>query len=182
MGHTVFISVGGDGDGVMADVDGVGDNYGLRFGFDGPLAAVVIEGDTRAESILVTEIPGVAITSFFVDDDWEAQRDEGGGVVVKGTIEVFPGGNFRVEGGLSKKVERQIGLLKKMIAHVAGEAGVNTGKDGNEAGLECLYGSLYRIVAVDVRRDKLELDFPTLCHDTLDFGADFVIEDLQVNH
>lgn len=52
MGHTVFVGDIGGGDGVMADVDVVGDNYGLRFGVDGPLVAVVLKGDTRAEFVL----------------------------------------------------------------------------------------------------------------------------------
>ena len=46
------------------------------------------------------------IAKFLVDDYWASQRGEGGGVVVKGTVEVFPGQHFRVEGGLAKQVEQ----------------------------------------------------------------------------
>ena len=79
MGHAVFSS---DGDGVMADVNGVRDNNGLSFVVNDSLAAVVLERDTRAESFLATEIPGVDIVSFFVDDEWAEQIDKGGGLVV----------------------------------------------------------------------------------------------------
>ena len=51
MGHAVFSS---DGDGVMADVNGVRDNNGLSFVVNDSLAAVVLERDTRAESFLAT--------------------------------------------------------------------------------------------------------------------------------
>ena len=64
VGHAVFGGDSGDSDGLMAYVNGVGDNDGLRFGVDGPLAMVVLEGDTRAESIISTEIPGVTIARF----------------------------------------------------------------------------------------------------------------------
>ena len=47
--------------------------------------------------------------------------------------------------------------------------------------LKCLDGARTSIAAVDVRGDQLELDFSILCHDTLEFGADFVIEDLKIN-
>lgn len=68
-----------------------------------------------------------------------------------------------------------------MIPQVSGEARGNTGEDGDEVVLKCLGGLLRRIAEVDVSRDKLELDFPILCHDTLELGTDFIIKDLQVN-
>ena len=48
MGHAVFGCDSGDGDGMVADIGGVGDNEGVSFGFDGLLAEVVLEGDTYA--------------------------------------------------------------------------------------------------------------------------------------
>ena len=105
-----------------------------------------------------------------MDDKWAAQRDEGGDVVVEGTIELFPGRNFRVEGGMVKQIERQIGLYNKMIPQVSGESGGNTSEDGDEVALKFLDGSLHSIVRVDVRRDKLELDFQILYHDMLNLA------------
>ena len=55
-----------------------------------------------------------------MDDDWAAQMDEGGDVIVKGTVEVFPGENFRIESGLATQFEQQLGLWEKMIPQVAG--------------------------------------------------------------
>ena len=70
----------------------------------------MLKGDTCAETIIAAEIPVVVIIRFLVDNDWTDQRDEGGGVVVKGTVEVFLGRTFGFEGGLGKKVERHLRL------------------------------------------------------------------------
>ena len=79
-----------------------------------------------------------------------------------------------------KQVDQQIILWNKMIPQVTGEAGGNTDEDGDEVALKFLDGLLQSIAAVDVRGDKLELNFPIFYHDTFEFGANFIIEDLQV--
>ena len=131
VGHAVSGGDSRDGDGVMAYIDGVGDNYGLRFEVNGLLAEVVFERYTHPESILAAEIPGVVMDRFLVDDNWASQINEGGGVVVEGTVEVLPGRNFGVEGGLAKQVEQQLSLWKEMAAQVSGEAGGNAGENGD---------------------------------------------------
>ena len=69
-----------------------------------------------------------------------------------------------------------------MIPQVDGETGGITGEGGDDVALKCLDVLLRSIAAVGFRRDKLELDFPILCHDALELGAGFVIKDLQVKY
>ncbi len=48
-------------------------------------------------------------------------------------------------------------------------------------GLEGLNGLLGSIVTMYVRRDKLVLDLPLVHNGGLEFGADFIVEDLEIN-
>ena len=114
------------------------------------------------ETPTLNPIPGVAIARFLVDDDGSSQRFKGCGVVAEGIVELFPGRNFGVEGGLAKQVEQQLSLWKEMVPQVAGEARNNNGEDGYEVAIKFLNGALHSIASVYVRGDQLGLYFPIL--------------------
>ncbi len=48
-------------------------------------------------------------------------------------------------------------------------------------GFEGLNGSLGSIVTMYVRRDELVLDFPLVHYGGLEFGADFIVKDLEID-
>ncbi len=48
-------------------------------------------------------------------------------------------------------------------------------------GLDGLDGALSSIASMDVWRDKMVLYFPGVFNGGLEFGADFVVEDLEIN-
>jgi hypothetical protein len=48
-------------------------------------------------------------------------------------------------------------------------------------GLEDLDGVLGGFAAMDVGKDKLVLHFPHVFNGGLEFGADFAVEDLEIN-
>ncbi len=48
-------------------------------------------------------------------------------------------------------------------------------------GLEDLDGLLYSIATMYVRRDELVRNFPFVYNDGLEFGADFIVEDLEID-
>ena len=49
------------------------------------------------------------------------------GIVVEGSMEVFPGGKGWGKGGLAEEVEGEFCLGKEFVPQVVGEAGVNAG-------------------------------------------------------
>jgi hypothetical protein len=85
------------------------------------MAVVMLQGDANVESIRAAEVPGAASGWLIVGDDraWEKR----GGIVVKGAIEVFPGGHAWCDGGLVEEVECQFCLLKEQVPKVTGEGG-----------------------------------------------------------
>ncbi len=72
-------------------VDCVRDVEGFVLGVDDKVAAVMFKGDAKVEAIGAVEVPGAACRWFVVFDDRAAKWQKGGGVVVEGAIEVFPG-------------------------------------------------------------------------------------------
>ena len=116
-----------------------------------------------------------------MDDDWASKRNNGSGVIVEGAIEVLPRGDGRVEGGLAKKVESDFCLVQEKVPEVIGEIWRDASEDGEEVGLESLDGSLCCIATMHVRWNELELDAPISSHDSLEFGTDFVVKNLEVN-
>jgi hypothetical protein len=56
-----------------------------------------------------------------VGDDKAAKWEERGGIVVKGAIEVFPGGHAWCDRGLVEEVECQFCLWKEQVPKVTGE-------------------------------------------------------------
>ncbi len=89
----------------MTEVDSVGDAEGLGFGIDDVMAAVLFKEDADVESVRATEVPGAASGWLIVGDDGAAKWEERGDIVVKGAIEVFPGGHAWCGGGLAEEVE-----------------------------------------------------------------------------
>ncbi len=96
---------GQDGEVVMTEVDSVRDAEGLGFGINDVMAVVMLKGDANIESVRAAEVPGAASGCLFVGDDGAAKWEERGGVVVKGAIEVFPGGHAWHDKGLAEEVE-----------------------------------------------------------------------------
>jgi hypothetical protein len=64
---------GQDGEVVMMEVDRFGDVEGLGFGIDDAMAAVMLKGDAKVESIRAAEVPGVAGGWLIVGDDGAAK-------------------------------------------------------------------------------------------------------------
>jgi hypothetical protein len=80
-----------DGEIVVMKVDCVGDAEGLGFGIDDAMAAVMLEGDTKVESVRAVEVPGAVDGWLVVGDDEAAEWQERGGIIVEGLIDVCPG-------------------------------------------------------------------------------------------
>ena len=72
-------------------------------------------------------------------------------------------------------------MVKEEVPEVIGEIGRDASEDGEEVGLESLDGSLCGIATMHVRWNELELDAPISSHDSLEFGTDFVVKNLEVN-
>ncbi len=89
----------------MTEVDSVGDAEGLGFGINDVMAVVMLKGVADVESVRAAEVPGAASGWLIVGDDRAAEWEERGGIVVKGAIEVFPGGHAWGDGGLAEEVE-----------------------------------------------------------------------------
>jgi hypothetical protein len=100
------------GEVVMMEVNSVGDAERLGFGINDAMAAVMLQGDANVESVRAAEVPGAVSGWLIVGDDRAAEWEERGGIVVKGAIEVFPGGHAWCDGGLAEAVECQFCLLK----------------------------------------------------------------------
>jgi hypothetical protein len=96
---------GRDGEVVMTEVDSVRDAEGLGFGINDTMAAVMLKGDAKVESVRAAKVPGAATGWLIVGDDWAAEWEERGGIVVEGDIEVFPGKHAWHDGGLAEEVE-----------------------------------------------------------------------------
>jgi hypothetical protein len=65
----------------------------------------MLKGDADVESVRTVEVPGAASGWLIVGDDRAAKWEERGGIVVKGAIEVFPGGHAWRDKGLAEEVE-----------------------------------------------------------------------------
>ena len=74
----------------MVELDGVVDAGSLGGGIDYCVASVVVEGRSNAESVPCAEVPGLVWSGFVVDGDFLSNWDERCGVVVDGTVVVFP--------------------------------------------------------------------------------------------
>jgi hypothetical protein len=96
---------GWDGEVVMREVNSVKDVEGLGFGIDDTMVAVMLKGDVEVESVRAAEVPGAARGWLIVGDDGAAKWEERGGIVVRGAIDVFPGGHACCGGGLAEEVE-----------------------------------------------------------------------------
>ena len=111
----------------MTKLDGVGDKEGFGVGVDDLEAAVVVESGSNVETRASVESPGELHGGFVVDDDWTSHGAQRGGIVVEGSMEVFPGRKGRGEGGLAEEVEGEFCLGKEFVPQVVGEVGVNAG-------------------------------------------------------
>jgi hypothetical protein len=96
---------GWDGEVVMMEVDSVGDAEGLGFGIDDAVAAVMLKGDTNVESVRAEEVPGASSGWLIVGDDGAMEWEGRGGIVVKGAVEVYPGGHAACDGRLAEEIE-----------------------------------------------------------------------------
>jgi hypothetical protein len=65
---------GRDGEVVMTEDDSVGDVEGLGFGMDDTMAAVMLKGDAKVESVRAMEVTGAASSWLIVGDDGAAER------------------------------------------------------------------------------------------------------------
>ena len=68
----------------VANADSLGDGIGDC------VAAVVMEGQANSESIPCAEVPGLAWSGFVVDGKFASNWAEQCGVLVDGTVVVFP--------------------------------------------------------------------------------------------
>ena len=65
-----------------------------------------------------------------MDDDRAADWDDGGGVKVEGSVEVFPGRHVRGKGGLAEEVQGEFGLREELVPEEVVEGIGDAGKDG----------------------------------------------------
>ena len=73
-------------------------------------------------------------------------------------------------------------MIEEDIPQILREVRVNACKDRMKVGLKHLDGTFSSITAMDIRRDKLELDVPLLFGDTPAFGTGSVVKDLQFDN
>ena len=85
----------------MTKLDGVGDKEGFGVGIDDLEAVVVVESGSNVEARASMESPGESRGGFVVDDDWTSHGAQQGGIIVEGSMEVFPGGKGQGNGGLA---------------------------------------------------------------------------------
>ena len=74
----------------MVELNGVANTDSLGGGIYNFVAAVVVEGRANAESVLSAEVPGLAWSRFVVDGYFSSDGDERCGVIVDGTVVLFP--------------------------------------------------------------------------------------------
>ena len=106
MDEVIFVSRGWLREVILAELNGVRDNGGFRGGVDDLEAAVVFQDGADVEAVVGTEGPGGAGGGLVVDKYAASDWAEGGGVKVKGAVEVFPSGCEGGDGGLAEEVER----------------------------------------------------------------------------
>jgi len=111
----------------VTKLDGVGDKERFGVGIDDLEAVVVVESGSDVETRASAESPGGSHGGFVVDDDWTSHGAQRGGIIVEGSMEVFPGGKGRGKGGLAEEVEGEFCLGEEFIPQVVGEAVVNAG-------------------------------------------------------
>ena len=80
-----------------------------------------------------------------------------------------------------EEVESEIGLLQEETPHVIGEIRVDAHQDDKEMIFEGVDGPFRSITVMDIQRNELVGNFPVLLNNTLALGADFIVEDLEVN-
>ena len=95
-----------------------------------------------------------------MDEDPTTNRSKRCLFEVKGTLEILPSADPRVESGLPKKIEGQFGLWEKQVSEIQGKRRVYPCQDRQEVALESADGALHTISAMHIRGDKLELGFP----------------------
>ena len=74
----------------MVELNGIANADSLGGSIYDFLAEVVVEGRSNAESITFVEVPGLALSVFFVDGDFASDGAERCGIVVYGTVVLFP--------------------------------------------------------------------------------------------
>ena len=67
-----------------------------------------------------------------------------------------------------------------MVLHVVWGVGSDAGKDLEKVGLDGFYIPISSIARIVVQRDKLEVYFPVIFHDSIEFGTPLVVECLKV--
>ena len=74
----------------MVEIDGVANADSLGGGIYDFVATVVMEGQANAEYVLCAEVSGIAWSGLFMDGDFASDGNEQCGVVVDGTVVLFP--------------------------------------------------------------------------------------------
>ena len=74
----------------MVEIDGVANADSLGGGIDNCVTAVVVEVRSNAESVPCAEFLGLVWSGFVVDGDFTSDWDERCGVVIDGTVVIFP--------------------------------------------------------------------------------------------
>ena len=167
---------------LMTEFDCVGDGHGLVFSIDNVLTAVVIERRSSTKTMFSAEIPRFPAAWLFVNDDRDAKRAKGRGVVVEWTaMQIFPRALAWIHSGLAQEVEGELGLLEEFIPQVFGKVGCNSSQDGEEMRLECSDCALCRVATMHVRGDELVAGFPNFRDDAFIFSAGLVVKYLEVN-
>ncbi len=122
-------------------------------------ALIRVLGGSNVEPLLCSKVPQPPCDRFGMDEDPTTYRSEGLLVEVKGTLEILPRSDPRVESGLPKEIEGQYCLWEKQVPEIRGKHRVYPCQDRQEVALEGADGTLCPIPAVHVRGDKLELGF-----------------------
>ena len=81
---------------------------------------VVVESGSDAEARASVKGPRESCGGFVVDDHGASHGAKRGCVVVERTMEVFPSGNGRGEGGLAEKVKGEFCLGEKFVLETVG--------------------------------------------------------------
>lgn len=99
-----------------------------------------------------------------MDEDADAGGSDGGAIEIKGTVELGPGRQTRVQAGAAEQVQGEKGLRKEAIPEVKWKVLVGAAEAGDEMVLEstdCAFGG---VAAMGVGRHKLKVN-AFLCHE-----------------
>ena len=125
MNDSVLSRRGWDGEVGVAEFDCVRDDLAFGVRIDKLEAAVGVHGWTNVEAIFSTKVPGLAGCWLGMDEDPTSHRTKWCLVEIKWPLKELPYTDPRVDCGLTKQIEGELGLREKKVPKVWGKCSIN---------------------------------------------------------